>query len=156
MVAGEHDQEGVETILTVTLSSVAEYLVNKFEEQKGPLELEDVYYGDQQKIPRYVSLCVQPDTHDFELAGAPRRVLSVPTIMVMVYHGQLQSVQANLLECDQHAYRIAEAINTDDDLGGMIIHGYVTKVESGSVQRGSSPVRATRLTYQATAKELLP
>jgi hypothetical protein len=139
-----------------SLIQVTKKLHEKLDEHKADFSIADVWYSDQSRIPRYPAVCVQSDTQTDTLTGANRRVTQIITVLVLIYHGQVQPASENLIAADELTEAIKTFLNTDDDLEGMIVHGYVRSTESGQVARGNTPVRASRLTYEATAKENLP
>jgi len=124
------------------------------------LGLQDVFYGDQMRIPRTPAACVEPGSKQRELSGLPRRVSNILTCYVLVYLYKLQSAE-DIREADDS---LAEAIETflhaDAQLKTAgeptVLDSMVTSIESGYQQKGNSLFRAARITFQATSLTLLP
>lgn len=58
-----------------SLYDMGKYLQQLIEGAKGGLNISDVYYGDQEKIPRVPTACVDTGSKQRELNGAPRRTM---------------------------------------------------------------------------------
>jgi hypothetical protein len=120
------------------------------------LNLEDVFYGDQQRIPRTPAACVESGEKRRALKGAPRMTLVDITTYVIVYHYKLKSVQEIREDNDLLAEAIETLVHSDCKLGGYVIDSMVTSVESGYQMKGNSLFRASRLTIEARSQVLLP
>lgn len=121
----------------------------------------DVYYGDQDRIPRTPSVCVEPGNKDRALAGAPNMTQNEFTVYILIYHNRAQDIQLTRRETDQLAYDIELYIHQDLQLknGGStpnVIHGFVTANESGYATKNGTLYRAARLTYHGMNKTSLP
>lgn len=142
--------------LTDSLIDVTTYIEQKLEANKATLGLQDVFLGDQDRIPRTPTACVEPGGKTQSLDGAPRRVAIFMEVYVILYHTEVRDVQQNVKEATQLAEATADVIHQDDDLGGSVIHNYVTDSQPGYVSRGRVLMRATRITVQAQSKVQLP
>ena len=150
---------------TSNLQVLTKHLQKKFEDAKVDLGVQDVFYGDQNRIPRTPAICVEAGEKERELNGAPRRTLVDVTLYVLIYHGAIQSVQLNLEEVDSLAEEVESLIHQDpqfidpNDASGFpaqVIHSLVTRVEAGYQMRSNTIFRATRLTVVARVQEQLP
>ena len=141
--------------LTDDIVTVAKYWQSAFE-QDTTLDLQDVFYGDQNRIPRTPALCVETGDKRRELNGAPRRTRVDMTIFFLVYHSTIADAQTNRENTDRMAFAVEDFIHQDPDLGGLIVHGMVTSIEPGFVSRGNTMYRASRITYEATSQIQLP
>lgn len=112
----------------------------------------DVYYGDQELIPRTPAATVEPGGIRSELAGAPALALNNIPISIMIYHAGVKNTQVTRKECDQKAMLVRGVLHNDLHLGGLVIHGYCTNIESGYAQRSNTLFRATRITWEGTSK----
>jgi len=137
------------------------FLVDKFEKVKADLKLQDVFYGDQRKIPRTPALCVEPGEKTRELNGAPRRTSVTMTNYLIVYHNPVTSASVIREEDDQRAEAIERFIHADphfvdENNEDQVIQSLVTSIESGYQQKEGSLYRASRLTVEAQTQEQLP
>lgn len=142
--------------LTASLADVGEALFNYYEENKSQLGLEDVWYGDQSLYPRVPCLAIEPLTVDRVLAGTGigGQTDNRFTVYIYIYHGTLIEVQESRKTCDRLASDVEEATHKNLQLNGIIVHGYITKYESGQADRGSL-LGVTRLTWEGISKTLL-
>jgi hypothetical protein len=146
--------------LTDDIVLVANALKNILAPSNKPiLGLRDVFYGDQERIPRNPAICIETSDTVRELNGAPRRVAVRMTIYLMVYHNSLKAGAAGQREQnDQLAVDLQTELHKDinKDLGGLIIHGFCTQAESGWQQKENALWQATRITYEAQSQVMLP
>ena len=117
---------------------------------------DDVYYGDQNNIPRCPSVCIDPGEKRRESNGAPRRVMTTMTNYIIVYHNQVASMQEVREDSDKLGEKVEALIHADATLGGIVIDSMVTGIESGYLQRDRSLFRASRLTVEARDQVQLP
>ena len=130
------------------------------EANQAELGLADVWYGDQQQIPRTPTLCVVPDGKRRELQGSPRRVENTLRCYLLLYHSKIQDIQKNNEEVDQLAESLEKLVHADPTLGGLVIHSLVTDIDAGEVTRlvdtRRTMYRAARLTVEGISKTALP
>lgn len=130
------------------------------ESVQADLGIADVWYGDQQQIPRTPTVCVVADGKDRAHAGAPRRVANTLKAFILVYHSKVQDIQLNSKEADKLAEALEAAVHEDPTLGGIVIHSLVTRTESGEMTRRvntlATQFRSTRLTVEGLSKTMLP
>lgn len=117
---------------------------------------DDVYYGDQNNIPRTPSVCIDPGDKKRDLNGAPRRVMTTMTNYIIVYHNQVASMQEVREDSDELGETIETLVHADPTLGGIAIDSLVTSIESGYLQRDRALFRASRLTVEARDQVQLP
>lgn len=139
------------------------FLVNKLNASaaKTALQIQDVYYGDQERLPRTPAVCVEPGEKVRELNGAPRRTLITFTNYIIVYHNPVKNATVIREEDDQRAEAIERFIHADpyfaDGSGNdQVIDSLVTSIESGYQMRANTLFRASRLTVEARNQEQLP
>lgn len=142
--------------LTDSLKVVAEYLETLLETNKGSLGLQDIYYGDQSRIPRTPTACIDPGEKQQNLNGAPRRVEINFTIYILLYHNPVKGVETLTKESDNISEAIENRIHLNPTLGGNVIHSLVTRIEYGYQTRGNTLYRVSRLTVEARSQEQLP
>lgn len=145
--------------LTDDIVLVADALKLIVESTKPTLKIKDVYYGDQERIPRNPSVCLETGETSRELNGAPRRVAVSMTVYLMVYHNALKAGAAGQRrENDMLAKLLQDELHKNEhkDLGGLIVHGFCTRAEAGWQQKSDGLWQATRITYEAQSQVLLP
>lgn len=144
--------------MTGLLVATAQALVTKFKNNSVVLGLADdsVYYGDQTLIPRSPTLCVEPDNKEQELRGGSRRVNATVRHYILLYHSEVRSPQSNRLEADQLAEAVEDLIHADATLGGLLIHSYVTGIDSGYPTKQGVQWRGSRITFEGYAVRQLP
>lgn len=143
--------------LTDSYYDIAKHFQASFESPAAAsLGLQDVFYGDQNKIGRTPTLCIEPGDTSWELNGIPRRALAQITIYFLLYHSTIASAEENREANDLLTKSVIAFINQDVDLGGLVVHGLVVDAESGYSQKGNSFFRATRIAYRGTSQVQLP
>lgn len=142
--------------LTDSLLTVSKYIETMLTTNQGPLGLQDVFFGDQTRIPRTPAACVEPGDKNRTLNGIPRRTQVDFTIYIILYLYRVKDAEAVREESDLVAEAIETLIHTDARLGGHVIDSIVTSVESGYQQKGNSLFRASRLTIGARSQVQLP
>jgi hypothetical protein len=142
--------------LTASLTEVCKYIENQLRINQSLLGLEEVYYGDQAKIPVTPVACVEPGEKRSSYKGAQRMTRVEIEGYVLVYHSAVTSPQDNRETADKLAEDIAAIINSHAQLEGLVINNMVTNIESGYADRGSTTMRSSRITFVALTQELLP
>ena len=142
--------------LTGSLVDIATYLHDLVVANQATLGLADVFWGDQDRIPRTPAVAIEPDSKSRMLDGAPRRTLVEARVVLLVYHAKVQDIQVTRKQADQFAEAVETLIHTDKNLGGLVIHGMVTDLESGYAYKSGTLFRTARLIYTATSKVSLP
>jgi hypothetical protein len=139
-----------------SLYEVAQYLEDLLQEYSRALDLKDVFYGDQDRIPRSPAACIEPGDKRRELAGIGRATKVVMTCYIIIYHGEVTTVRDNRRENDLLAERVETIIHSKPTMDDKVIDSLVTSIESGYQLKTRTLFRATRLTIEAQAKTLLP
>lgn len=142
--------------LTYKASDVAQYILDLLIDQgpslSTPLKTEDIYYGDQALIPRTPAVTVEPGSVDRTLVGAPNAHTSnTVRVILMVYWQQYEvgkGKQFNDKSGDVFAESVADLLNADLQMGGYVMHGFVTSVEPGYTSRSRNTYRTTRITWE--------
>lgn len=143
--------------LTISMVDVAEKIFDLLTANTN-LGLAVVYYGDQNRLADTPAACVEPSIKNNNLkTSAMARKLDPEIITeIIIYHSPIQSTQVTRLECDRFGEAVETFINTKRDLDGLIIHGYVTTLESGYVEKTGQIMRACRLTHKSITQGYLP
>lgn len=142
--------------LTDKVSVVATKLLDLLEENKVSLGLLDVWYGDQDKLPRQPAACVEAGSKSRDLNGVPRRTQVIMEVFVIVYHERVSDAEENQRKSELLSEAVEDLLHQDSALDGLVIHSMVTSNEPGYVVRGGAQVKASRLTFQCTSQKMLP
>ena len=118
---------------------------------------EDVFYGDQDLIPRNPAAAIEPVSVAREISGvATGGMVKVNlSFYLFVYHTTIQSPQKTRQECDAQAELVQRLLHDDLTMSGRVIHGFCTNCESGVAQRAGAMFRAHRITWEGISKERL-
>ena len=137
----------------VYLYQVADAVKDLLEANKIPLGLEEVYFGDQNRIPRHPTVCIEPTSQRNEIAGVatPMRLMRTHTVTAILYHSKFVDTQTQRRDCDAMAAAIEELIHANVTLGGLVIHAYVSGIDSG-YSRKDGIIRAAGITVTAITK----
>lgn len=138
--------------LTRYLSEFAGAIETLLEANKVTLGLQDVWYGDQALVPRTPAVAVEPGTKDVQLNNAFRRPEAEMTVYILVYHATFGSPQDNRRDADLLAEEIEDLLNNQNQMSGLVIHSYVSRVESGYATKNNTMMRSTRLTFTGLTK----
>lgn len=128
----------------------------RLDENKSYIDVEDVHFGDQDRLPRTPCLSVEPGPQSRDYNGAPRRFQVTLDAYVMVYVEKIQDVGSNVRLLLATVKRVEEVLHADSTLGKRVISSYVAETEPGYATRGKTLMRAARLTFRATSQKMLP
>lgn len=144
--------------LSTSLVEVCDYQYNKMIDNKANLGLADVFFGDQNTIPTTPVVCIEPQmkVNSLRESAAARYIDIEFTLFFLVYFSFIQSPQENRRGSDALAEAIESVVHADRTLGGLVIHGYCTLIESGYTTKGNSLLRSNKITYIAQSKSILP
>jgi hypothetical protein len=137
------------------LSTFCERIYDLLITNQEALGLADVFYGDQQQIPRTPAACVEPDKKSRELSGNPRMTTNNMSAYVLLYVSKLTDPQDNARQALEVGEAVETLLHADPTLGGFLVHSYVTSVEPGYRARGNSQFRACRIEFQGFNKTML-
>ena len=133
-----------------SIVTLCQYIVDKLVAHSEDLGIVDVLYGDQERIAVSPSVCVEPGPKLRDLQGATRRTENRITIFVIVYHSEVRSTQSNRKDADALAEAVEAVLHLDPTLGGYVRHSYVTSIVPGYVTKANGPMRASRVTFEAS------
>ena len=120
------------------------------------LGLLDVFYGDQDFLPRNPAACVEPNRKAQQLKGAPRRTNVDLSVFVILYISAISDTQKNRRDADVLSEAVEVVLHLDAQCAQQVIHSLVTSNESGWATKSGTPIRASRLTFEATSQDQLP
>lgn len=140
------------------LSEVAEAYHKLCSDVAEDFGLQDVFYGNQVKFPRTPCVVIEPDTKHAELRNAPRGVKNTFRVEALIIHMQVQDNQTNRREADVLANKIEDLFHlaANASLGGLVVHQFVIRTDSGFVNRANSTFMSTKLTLEAENLNQLP
>ena len=136
-------------------SVLAQYVVDRIKLQT-PSVFDTVFYGDQDRIPGGLILCVEPDKRTRELSGAPRKVAIDVDLYLLVYINKLLDSEAARKMADEVVEGLEEFLHTDPQMNGQVIHNMVTNTESGYSNKGNTLIRTSRITLSIQSQQFLP
>jgi hypothetical protein len=144
-------------VVTAKLSVVAQAIVDLIKANNVLLDvgLEDVYYGDVEKVPRSRTITVEPVERPRDLAGAPMQVGNTFTVYIYVYVTGIESDHSLRKQCDELTEDIEDVLHSDKKLGGLLIQSWVTNFESGYAVRGGVLLKCDRITWVGTNKTMI-
>lgn len=142
-------------------SVVAQAIKDYIESQKEVLNVAQVFYGDQRKIPNSPAVCVEPAIVDRPLTGTSYQTTNTFTISIIVYHTSLEGIELILERADEIAEGVADAINLEGtpatfgggtQFNGKVISGHVIRLEHGWRTLNDQLMRANRLIWEGITK----
>jgi hypothetical protein len=142
--------------LTNSTVTICDYWKKKIEQNLEELELSAVYYGDQERIAKSPALCIEPDTKASELRAAGRQVMPNWTIYFLLYSADVKNAQWNRRESDRLAELLEAFLNADPQMGGLVVHCWVSESLSGYDRKMGSLMYTNRLTFRANSRFQLP
>lgn len=142
--------------LTNSTVEICEYWKKKLEIAKEDLGIVDVFYGDQERIPKSPTICIEPDVKRAPIRNAGRQTMPEWTIYFMCYHSEIQAQSSNRRDSDTLAERLEDLLNSDPQMGGLVIHCWVSEVQSGYARKTNALMRSSRITFSANSRHQLP
>lgn len=139
---------------TDRFSPITDKIYTILDDAKTSLGVMDVYYGDQELLPRTPAVTVESGAYSRELAGMGGKGMTEnrSTVYVMVYFGRVQDVQQNSRDADALSEAIMDVLHTDVTLEGLIVHGHVSGIEPGYATRRGVLLRSARVTWNGLTK----
>jgi hypothetical protein len=140
--------------LTHSISVMTQALVNVLEEHQQEIGLKRVYYGDQSMVPDFPSVGVETapldrlwdksSTHKFEINLR---------CDLYLYVGRVQSSELTKQEVDALTQRVEDAVHIDFTVGGLVIFGYIERIEPGVSMKSDVMVQTTRLSWVGLSRQ---
>jgi hypothetical protein len=142
--------------LTNSIVALCDYWQEKLQNNAEALGLVDVFYGDQSRIAKSPTLCIEPDLKNNPLRAAARVTWPEFTVYFIIYHAEIRNVEANRRDADVTAEKVEDFLNADPQSNGLLVHGYVSQSQSGYSPKANGLMRANRLTFTGTSRHQLP
>jgi hypothetical protein len=138
-----------------------DYWLGQFQDNADSLgyEKDMVFYGDQDRIPGYPAICLEPDNTDYSEPAQTyigRKTNITLSFFVIVYHGEVRDPQVNRRDADVLAKRITDVVHSHLNGQGRVIYCWVSNITSGFASKAGTLVRASRLTVSAYTQDQLP
>lgn len=150
---------------TAKPSLLTQYLIGLAKDNADVLGLADVFYGDQEYVPKVPSLCIEPATVERELNGTSMRTQNKFVVACYFYFADMQSgLEAAQAKADTKAEAVIEVFNIDGmpaavggtQYGGLVMYGYVNNSTYGYKVKENKVLRANRfLVYAESLTSLL-
>jgi hypothetical protein len=140
--------------LTNKASVVAQAIQAVLVTNQTALGLEDVWYGDQDSIPRYPAVCIEADTKSIPITDLNPMLYARNDfeILLILYDSIIGSVDTLRLQTDQLAEAITDVLHIDIKLGGLVTLGYVSLIQYGYIVKQGRLVRSAKLTWRGLNK----
>jgi hypothetical protein len=139
---------------------VADWVIQRITDHQADLGLQDVWRGDQSKLPRTPCVVVDSGPKTRVIQGAPRMSKNELTLFITVYYGVVRDTQLNVRDADVLGESVELLLHEDPTLGKdpnqLAYHSLVTAVEPGLANKGGTLYRGTRLTFVVYTKTMLP
>lgn len=116
------------------------------------LLFEDVWYGDQNMIPRTPAAAVEPGSKTRAWSGTSSQSENRFSIDVIIFHSRLEDVNLTRKEALEQAEQVEELLHSDLTMGGLVIDSLCTAVEPGYAERGNLLLQATSVTWEGRSK----
>lgn len=157
-------------ILTDSILTTAERLYDLAVANAASLGLADgappgdtnVWFGDQDLLPRTPALCVEPGTKHRDLAGFPDMTRGTIDVHMLLYHsrpgGEQQQSRRDCIRFAENVERYFHVnhLNLLNSAGDqIIIHGFFTDIDPGYVYKTGTLYNAVRMTWTGTTKTSL-
>jgi hypothetical protein len=141
---------------TDRLDVVTDAVLDAITAQKVPLALADIWFGEQNKIPRTPAVCVIGDGKSREPAGAPRAVMNTFHVRIDVYVMKVQDVQVSDMEVLTLADNLETVLHADLTFDGLVFGSLVVSNEQGVFNKAGTNYRSARLSLELKSKTQLP
>lgn len=144
--------------MTYQSSLVSKAIFDLLEANKEELGILEVFDGDRQLIAVTPSVAVIAGDKTRELYGTSVMNKVNHSVVLMVYHKKIQTIEQNEREVQEFAEAIEAFLDrkANQTLGGLVVFGMVTRVEPGYANRDEKLMRTTRITWEAQSRHQMP
>lgn len=145
---------------TYSLVDIADRIVEILEDNKLDLDLEEVYFGNQNLVPRTPAIMVDPNEIVRTLRQTGHVTENIMEIEMMYFYASNKGNEVNTREALLGAEAVADLLNshpklTTTDGNDLVINGYVTRISSGFVTRRNTIYTAARLLWNGQSRTRL-
>ena len=143
--------------LTDRLDVLSEKVFDILTTNQEALGLEDIWMGDQDRVPRVPAAAVEPGPKTREWSGAPRRTRVTLDVYVLLYLEVVTGgIQRNVRESARLSEEVEAVLHADATLGGLVISSFVVENAPGYATREKTMMRASRMVLRSTSQIQLP
>lgn len=138
--------------------AITQYWLGKIKTDYATLgfnQAEDIFFGDQEKVPRTPSLCLEPGTKTRDIVPPSASTMNSLSVVFILYHSPVKENQQARIELLTFAEALEAYLHQDLQAGGLVTYGYVTSLEPGYVVRGNTLMHAARMTWEGQSKTRL-
>ena len=135
----------------------ARAIYNLLAANQTALDVDNVWYGDQEKLPTGRSICAEPYLKENRIKGAAWVADQDFEAHIYVYVTKIQSPMENRDECDILAEQIEDLIHANKTMNNTCISCWVSKIEFGYSTKDTGIVRSARLVIHGKGQsQLIP
>lgn len=138
--------------LTDSLLVVSKYLYESLEAEKDSLGFKAVWYDIEGLAPTTPAVIIEPQNKSRAISNTGHMVENTFQVSIILLHSRMASKSETNEESLEFAEAIEAHLHSDKTLGGLIVHGYVTGLQQGSVNLQRTLLRATALSWQGMSK----
>lgn len=124
--------------------------------KQADLNLEKVWFGEQNKIPKLPAVCVIGDRKEREDRGVPRLVTNTFTVRLDLYIVKVTDAETMQREVLSQAEDLEAALHEDLTFGGIVYGSMVKSNEQGVVDKSGTRYHTARLTLELINRSMLP
>lgn len=147
------------TTLTDSTLIIANRMFEIVDEAKAFLGISDVWFGDQQALPRTPSLCVEPGMKKRTLQGVPNMPLTNIDTIFLLYHSKVDiDQQTTRRDCIKVAEDVELYLHQHCDPllasngSQLTIQGMITEADPGYSYKSRSTYNAVQMTFTSQVK----
>jgi hypothetical protein len=147
--------------LTDSTLVIADRFYTILNANKVSLGLEDVWFGDQDLLPRTPALCVEPGVKRRELSAAQNMTLNTIDTHFLLYYSEIVEIQQQRRATVAFAEAIETFLHQNHQtllaVGGqqLTIHGLCTDMDPGYAVKKDRYFSAVIITWTSTTKTRL-
>jgi len=142
-----------------SMAAVTAYLVNLMKDNANAWGVQEVFDGPYQLIGPVPAIGVEPNRINRDWAGAAgvgtMRAKNLIQILINIYHGRLQEAAINHRQCMERSELVVAKIHEDKQLGGLVVHGWVTVEQYGIARANSGLLWTTRLDWTGESRVIV-
>jgi hypothetical protein len=129
-------------------------------EEADSLAFADVFYGDQELIPRVPTACLEGDQFEEDPTDVGLTTNIVFTVQVIVYHSSMDGAETTRRDTDLYAEAVKAVLNSNrqlrsdinDGTTGLVTHCWVGNITYGYAVRQKKLMRAVKLQFNAVTR----
>lgn len=146
------------TELFTSLNDFCQFQMQLLNANATDLGVADVWFTDQNKIPRTPAVCVEPNTKRRDYRGSAISPLLDVSFenYILVYASRITDVQQNAVDAVVLAELIEDLIDADNQMQGQMIATLVTLVEYGIANKSGMLMRSARITVTGMTQKFKP